>query len=91
MIYEPNALENGKIVNYYKKQYFGDAIGKFFSLRIWADPNQKFYSKIYFIDIAKGLPLDFRLPWGTKVRDIMKPLKQGGNWDQDKPYELRNL
>ena len=64
------------------------AIGKFFGLRIWADT--KFDAKIYFIDIAKGLPLDFRLPWGSKVGDIMKPLNQGGNWDPNKPYELRN-
>lgn len=89
MIYEPDALPNGKIINMVKKQYFGDAIGRFFGLRIWAD--NKFDSKIYFIDIAKGLPLDFRLPWGTKVGDIMKPLNQGGNWDQDKPYELSNF
>ena len=88
MIYEPNALENGKIWNRVKRQYFGDAIGKFFGLRIWADT--KFDAKIYFIDIAKGLPLDFRLPWGSKVEDIMKPLNQGGNWDPNKPYELRN-
>lgn len=88
MIYEPTTLENGKIWNRVKRQYFGDAIGKFFGLRIWADT--KFDAKIYFIDIAKGLPLDFRLPWGSKVGDIMKPLNQGGNWDPNKPYELRN-
>lgn len=87
-IYEPTTLENGKIWNRVKRQYFGDAIGKFFGLRIWADT--KFDAKIYFIDIAKGLPLDFRLPWGSKVEDIMKPLNQGGNWDPNKPYELRN-
>ena len=57
-------LENGKIWNRVKRQYFGDAIGKFFGLRIWADT--KFDAKIYFIDIAnvKGLPLDFRLQIG---------------------------
>ena len=87
-IYEPAPLENTRIPNKVKTQYSGDAIGKHFGLRIWADT--KFDAKIYFVDIAKGLPLNSRLPWGTKVEDIMKPLNRGGNWDPDKPYVLKH-
>ena len=87
-MYEPAVLENTKIRNRVKQQYSGDAIGKHFGLRIWADT--KFDAKIYFIDVAKGLPLSTRLPWGTKVEEVMKPLNRGGNWDQDKPYVLKN-
>lgn len=90
VMYEPLPLENEKITNKYATSYSGDAIGKHFGLRIWADEGQDFDAKIYFVDVAKGLPLDFRLPWGTKVRDIMKPMNQGGNWDPDKPYVLKN-
>ena len=35
---------------------------------------------------TEELPLDFRLPWGSKMGDIMKPLNQGGNWDPNKPF-----
>ena len=87
-MYEPAPLENTTIRNLRKTQYTGDAIGKHFGLRIWAD--SKFDAKIYFIDVAKGLPLNTRLPWGTKVEEVMKPLNRGGNWDQDKPYVLKN-
>ena len=87
-MYVTKLLENLKIENKYDKRYAGDAIGKHFGLRVWADGN--FDAKVYFVDIAKGLPLDFRLPWGTEVKDIMKPIDQGGQWDPVKPYELQD-
>lgn len=88
VMYVTKLLENLKIENMHDKRYAGDAIGKHFGLRVWADGN--FDAKVYFVDIAKGLPLDFKLPWGTELKDIMKPIDQGGNWDPVKPYELQD-
>ena len=63
-----------------------EVIGNLFGMRAWAQG--AFKAKIYFIDIAKGLPLDFTLPSGNKVRDVIKSTADGGNWDPDKPFRF---
>ena len=83
--YKLKDMANEKITNYYNKNFWGYALAKSFGLRVWGGSGYR--AKIYFVDIAKGLPLTDKLPWGTVVGDIIKPIEKGGNWNPDAPYQ----
>lgn len=87
VLYLLQDMDNKEIPNKDNPSYKGYAIGKTWGLRIWGGGAMK--ATIYFVDIAKGLPLEFELPWGKKVKDIVKSVADGGEWNPDAPYELK--
>lgn len=81
VVYTLSAMKNKLIQNgTWDKGY---ALGKKWGMRIYGAGAVD--AEIYWVDIAKGLPLDERLPNGKTVKEMM------GDWDPEKPYDLKEI